>query len=90
MIEALTAPTVHVRDEAAGVCRPALVLAMPYEPTDSIRARVIRSTPIVAAIGSEDDEGEFAPSNRPTYVDTPDGPRRALDHWHRAEACHYR
>jgi len=78
-------PVVHVRDEAAGVCRPALVLVMPYDRHRPIRARVIRPSGVGAGgEGLDDEEGLFAPSESPIRVadDT-----RTLDHWHSWTLC---
>ena len=79
------APVVHVHDVTANVCRPAIVLAMPYWSDDPIRARVIR--PSVLGVAQEDDEGSFQPSSNPGSAMSPDGKLRLLDHWHPAIDC---
>lgn len=91
----IVAPIVHVRDELAGICRPAIVLGLPYTSDEQIQARVLypsgATNSLGGAVGVEDQEGLFAPTAHPTYVDNPDGyTRRALDHWHIAEGCQYR
>ena len=82
----VTDAIVHVRVVDLGLCRPAVVLTLPYWPDSEVRARVLTASRF-GPVGNDDREGNFAPTSRPTRVVTPDLTERTLDHWHRADDC---
>jgi hypothetical protein len=88
---------VHVRDEAEGICRAAIVL-YPGEPVrgDGRLLRVLYRSPFGAHLGEHDTEGRYHHRDQATEVPNPPqmieagGPAtRRLDSWHDADDCGY-
>jgi hypothetical protein len=73
---------VHVRDEAAGVCRAAIVVDMGLG--GNLRCRVLYPAPVTAPTASADIEGWYRQSADATIVTSSDGSTRRLDSWHPA------
>jgi hypothetical protein len=80
---------VHVRDESAGICRPAFAVDGPqFEPGDGRRLlRVVNPTPRINIVGSQDSEGPYYHRDFAVTVPNPDGSTRRLDSWHDSDDC---
>ena len=74
---------VHVRDEAAGACVPAMVTRRDTRVAGLLRLRVFRPAGSFSPAGSDDDESYYPHHTDAQTVATGRGrPARRLDSWH--------
>lgn len=77
---------VHVRDESAGICRPAFAVDDWAAPS-ARELRVMMPTPRTNIVGSQDTESVYRHRDNALTVPNPDGSTRRLDSWHDADDC---